>query len=289
MSKQSSNKKRSGFTLIELLVVIAIIAILAAILFPVFAQAKKAAKVTSTLSGLKQTALALHMYSGDFDDMTVPEYGYAENPAVDDNPYHSTTTWVGRTLPYVKNKAIYFDKTIGEINDYNKLYQDPYYPDPYYTYTWAWITSLSLNTQGYAWADGGTKCDGTETGSGGPRSLTAIESIAGRLALTPTRYGSISDWSWMRFYSTDASWPTADVYADTFSWYQTVFDARRTYEKRFIGGFADGHAGKYGPEKFVKYYQNTPALTEANTSGEWCQQMNARKLWDFWGPYWSAN
>ena len=35
-----------AFTLIELLVVIAIIAILAAILFPVFAQAKAAAKKT---------------------------------------------------------------------------------------------------------------------------------------------------------------------------------------------------------------------------------------------------
>ena len=38
--------KSRAFTLIELLVVIAIIAILAAILFPVFAQAKAAAKKT---------------------------------------------------------------------------------------------------------------------------------------------------------------------------------------------------------------------------------------------------
>ena len=45
---------RKAFTLIELLVVIAIIAILAAILFPVFAQAKAAAKKTSSLSNLKQ-------------------------------------------------------------------------------------------------------------------------------------------------------------------------------------------------------------------------------------------
>ena len=42
--------KRNAFTLIELLVVIAIIAILAAILFPVFAQAKLAAKKTVALS-----------------------------------------------------------------------------------------------------------------------------------------------------------------------------------------------------------------------------------------------
>ena len=40
---------RKAFTLIELLVVIAIIAILAAILFPVFAQAKAAAKKTASL------------------------------------------------------------------------------------------------------------------------------------------------------------------------------------------------------------------------------------------------
>jgi len=43
-------KHAFAFTLIELLVVIAIIAILAAILFPVFAQAKEAAKKTSCLS-----------------------------------------------------------------------------------------------------------------------------------------------------------------------------------------------------------------------------------------------
>jgi prepilin-type N-terminal cleavage/methylation domain-containing protein len=48
-----SSLKR-GFTLIELLVVIAIIAILAAILFPVFAQAKQAAKKTVSLSNLKR-------------------------------------------------------------------------------------------------------------------------------------------------------------------------------------------------------------------------------------------
>ncbi|MDR3688279.1 MAG: prepilin-type N-terminal cleavage/methylation domain-containing protein [Fimbriimonas sp.] len=64
-----SNRSRFAFTLIELLVVIAIIAILAAILFPVFAQAKEAAKKTSSMSNMKQVGLASFLYAGDSDDM----------------------------------------------------------------------------------------------------------------------------------------------------------------------------------------------------------------------------
>jgi prepilin-type N-terminal cleavage/methylation domain-containing protein len=63
--------KKTAFTLIELLVVIAIIAILAAILFPVFAQAKMAAKKTAALSNAKQIATANMMYMGDYDDHLV--------------------------------------------------------------------------------------------------------------------------------------------------------------------------------------------------------------------------
>lgn len=59
---------KHAFTLIELLVVIAIIAILAAILFPVFAQAKAAAKKSVCLSGTKQDGLAHVMYANDYDD-----------------------------------------------------------------------------------------------------------------------------------------------------------------------------------------------------------------------------
>jgi|GEM_PF-1473804 len=63
------NRQHQAFTLIELLVVIAIIAILAAILFPVFAQAKNAAKNSVEISNLKQNALAIMMYNNDSDDM----------------------------------------------------------------------------------------------------------------------------------------------------------------------------------------------------------------------------
>ena len=61
-------QRSKAFTLIELLVVIAIIAILAAILFPVFAQAKMAAKKTAAISQAKQTGTAIIMYASDADD-----------------------------------------------------------------------------------------------------------------------------------------------------------------------------------------------------------------------------
>src|SRR5271167_4373871 len=73
--------KHRGFTLIELLVVIAIIAILAAILFPVFAQAKAAAKKTASLSNVKQIGLGGLMYCNDYDDMFMYQDVNANNDA----------------------------------------------------------------------------------------------------------------------------------------------------------------------------------------------------------------
>jgi prepilin-type N-terminal cleavage/methylation domain-containing protein/prepilin-type processing-associated H-X9-DG protein len=70
---------KKAFTLIELLVVIAIIAILAAILFPVFAQAKAAAKKTRSLSNVKQLGTAFQIYLGDNDDVTPSIFG-TNNP-----------------------------------------------------------------------------------------------------------------------------------------------------------------------------------------------------------------
>jgi prepilin-type N-terminal cleavage/methylation domain-containing protein len=59
---------RRAFTLIELLVVIAIVAILAAILFPVFAQAKNAAKKGVCVSNQRQITAGFLLYQSDHDD-----------------------------------------------------------------------------------------------------------------------------------------------------------------------------------------------------------------------------
>src|SRR5688572_31305139 len=69
LSHEAKKYMKRAFTLIELLVVIAIIAILAAILFPVFAQAKAAAKKTADLSNIKQITTASHIYLSDYDDI----------------------------------------------------------------------------------------------------------------------------------------------------------------------------------------------------------------------------
>jgi len=93
---------RRAFTLIELLVVIAIIAILAAILFPVFAQAKVAAKAAVILSGQKQQNLAEQMYIGDFDD-TMPSYITRTNVPASVPLRPDCVSWVVQFQPYIKN------------------------------------------------------------------------------------------------------------------------------------------------------------------------------------------
>ncbi|MGV3617466.1 MAG: prepilin-type N-terminal cleavage/methylation domain-containing protein [Fimbriimonas sp.] len=94
---------RKAFTLIELLVVIAIIAILAAILFPVFAQAKLAAKKSADLSNTKQQGTAMQIYLADNDDVLPSAYYYPNDTSSAGGYVH----WSGVLMPYIKNLDIF--------------------------------------------------------------------------------------------------------------------------------------------------------------------------------------
>src|SRR5215475_10860098 len=106
---RNPHHEKSGFTLIELLVVIAIIAILAAILFPVFAQAREAARKTVCLSNTKQVGLGVMMYVQDYDeDYPTISWGLAPIGVSDNDTgsrnYYTAITWMWQVYPYIKNR-----------------------------------------------------------------------------------------------------------------------------------------------------------------------------------------
>jgi prepilin-type N-terminal cleavage/methylation domain-containing protein len=108
-SRITPHASRRAFTLIELLVVIAIIAILAAILFPVFAQAREAARKSTCLQNLKQIGTAMLMYAQDYDETLCPPFtNPAAFPGANPEPVNAGAFgWADMLTPYVKNAGIF--------------------------------------------------------------------------------------------------------------------------------------------------------------------------------------
>ncbi|MBC8066566.1 MAG: prepilin-type N-terminal cleavage/methylation domain-containing protein [Chlorobia bacterium] len=132
---------RLAFTLIELLVVIAIIAILAAMLFPVFAQAKAAAKATATLSNIKQQSLAHIMYAGDYDDSMTPGQTQGAQPGsytiVDPAGNITFTPWTKLIHPYMKSSELFTDALGPSFSAQSPLtIQDDQFMNPRFGYNW---------------------------------------------------------------------------------------------------------------------------------------------------------
>jgi len=132
--------RTKAFTLIELLVVIAIIAILAAILFPVFAQAKNAAKVTACLSNTKQISTGMLLYANDHDDMRVPRRV---------QPAGNQISWRLLTAPYTKSTGLFRD-LVNPAAKFPDLESDPVARA---FYGWPPLQTGEKFVRGYAWAN----------------------------------------------------------------------------------------------------------------------------------------
>jgi len=174
------NKLRSAFTLIELLVVIAIIAILAAILFPVFAQAKLAAKKTTALSNAKQVALGNFIYMGDYDDALIKEY-YGFPADCTSWPASGYYGWRYVLAPYVaKSKGLLADPT----NPFNAA---NYWVDSFTDASgqvFNYPTNFAVNNDVIGFANG--HCASVWTPDG-LNSLDQLDEPAGTIIMAPNR------------------------------------------------------------------------------------------------------
>ncbi len=217
----NKNKRRVGFTLIELLVVIAIIAILAAILFPVFAQARMKAMEATSLSNIKEIALARQMYLQDYDEMFPANRIWGTYP---DGANH--VTWRAVVIPYIKNQQIFIDpgapwaRNEFDWNPWPAVYQDG--EMTYADYQRGYFHSRSN------YADNGNLY-------GNPVKLAAIQYPASTIDVLPTRdfwpdlgtwtiawnydsnYGSIGCW-----YNGGGTWAFVDGHAKWMKIAQTL-------------------------------------------------------------------
>lgn len=256
-----------AFTLIELLVVIAIIAILAAILFPVFAQAKMAAKQAASMSNIKQLATGSMMYLGDNDDTFMPRdrddqlcpsYQEQDDATCGEMP----GKWYGVMHQYVKSLALLNSPAQSDRN----FWTDPNYNTVLFThkmsasasarwygwqYDWGWGMSYGYNGGGGNYASEGVNRR-SQTSVARPANVLLIAGSQGSYDTPQSPHAWANCGAFIRWDSNKDSWgftPTSAVHN---------------------GGtpatFVDGHA------KYVKQNQmhaNNMEPVDTNTNSVW--------------------
>ena len=274
-TRKAASHSRQGFTLIELLVVIAIIAILAAILFPVFAQAKRAAKDTAALSGIKQSSTGSVMYSTDVDDATIQwEYRPLNNQPTDYTP------WPCLMYPYTKNADIFFDPSRSRTV---KVEGAP----PANNGGWGWQIHMAINRQAYA-TDGAARA----------RTMTSFPTISERAAFI---YGE-PQYNFYTGHWFDNNKAACPALAKTPSsndedWYNMIGrSAVKNHGDGLITAFADGHAKKVNYKKFQRNNADFGASATCETEvfgGADRTYVTSddpdNEVTRYWGRFWDAN
>ena len=252
---------RKAFTLIELLVVIAIIAILAAILFPVFAQAKLAAKKTKSLSNVKQLGTALQIYVSDNDDVTPSIWGTTNSASCNatlDPLQGCSNEWWMPLFPYFKSiDLVYSDeRNLADTNAVRAKFGAKK------------ISAYGYNWGPFGWRGGGMLEKQVAIITGGNvnrgKPMTSIAEVAGTFAFGDT-------------YDTPRATIGIGFAGDT--WDGTT-NASLRYGGTFNYAFADGHAkahkvrGGYLPGAFNDRFI---ILTDAAGLGRtaWCSDPDA--------------
>jgi prepilin-type N-terminal cleavage/methylation domain-containing protein len=271
--EQSMRNSARAFTLIELLVVIAIIAILAAILFPVFAQAKRAAKDTSALSNMKQIGLAVNMYGTDYDDTVIP---WEMQPS----PW---TAWPILIYPYTKNTDIVWDPSRQRTV---KIDPQPWDVQP--GNTWGWQTHASINRYGFASYGTGT------------RSMTSIEAVAERIAFS---FGEVQHSSrTLSQHWFDAQRCACPALSQTSTsngedqYNQLARAAVKYHADGMIASYADSHAKKVPYKQWMTNNPTFAASGQCETTNFYgpdgnygTADDNDTPLTRAWGRWWSSS
>jgi len=292
-----STAKRRAFTLIELLVVIAIIAILAAILFPVFAQAKRAAKVSVDVSNTKQLALAITMYSTDYDDVW-PMTIQTLHPADPTQPWYSTNQYVGilqMINPYTKNFDIFWQA----IDPKPGSLKTPTVSDPVngtITGTWGdWSkeeTILPNNVALNVW-------DGA-AGNIAPRSITAVDYPADLGIFIPV----VGPLTGVATFSANYNDPMVDIdpwgnsCVGSFTnsivadGWPPVYGAFLAHGNSLPAAYGDGHAKSFKQDKFYQDPSGSLCYYDSGIGGAnvgFYEGANASKFWGFYLQGWPIN
>ncbi len=289
---------KKAFTLIELLVVIAIIAILAAILFPVFAQAKTAAKKTVAISNMKQISTSMFLYTADNDDM------YARNddcvPYSSLNPAHNTPafnasvgqgctpngstgfhnrlnhfSWQKWIQPYTKSVDLYWHPVKGRISvtDGFGCAGGQWERCGQITGSFALNTSITgaLNTYDFALGASSSRIfrnswtGGTQTGLTNPAAtLLYMEASNPYTAILPhgVLLSENNNYTVTVYPAVTREHLVNDIYdgnGDNGQMTGARLDERRTSAGGFSVGYADGHAKFMVANQLIS---NTPTIAE---------------------------